>query len=107
MIKPPSRRPKRDSTFLVHEWMPRELKLKGNEILVFAIIFSFTRTGSKFTGSLRYLKRLTGLSKSTLMRMLKSLCQKKLAVKTEVPYGYCKARHYCHYMASMEIVERH
>jgi hypothetical protein len=107
MTKPPSRRPKRGSTFLVHEWMPRELKLKGNELLVFALIFSFSRTGNKYTGSLSYLRRITGLSKSTLMRILKSLCLKKLTLKTEIQYGYCKARHYCHYMASMDILERH
>lgn len=107
MIKPPSRRPKRDSTFLVYEWMPRELKLKGNELLVFALIFSFSRTGNKYTGSLSYLRRITGLSKSTLLRILKSLCQQGFVEKATIQYGRCAERHYCHYMASMDILDRH
>ena len=107
MLKPPSRRPKRDSTFLVYEWIPRELKLKSNEILVFAIIYSFSRCGSKFTGSLRYLMKLTGLSKSTLMRILKSLCKKGFVEKTTIQYGRCPERHYCHYVVNLGILENH
>jgi len=73
---------KNNSYFLVQGWMINELNLKGNELLVFAIIFGFSKDNqSKFEGSLKYLSKSTGASRSTVLKTLSSLLEKELIVK--------------------------
>lgn len=57
--------------------MLNELQLKGTELILFAIIFGFSQDGqSTFSGSLRYLQECSGVSRSTVMRMLGLLVDK-------------------------------
>lgn len=64
--------------------MITRLKLKGNELLVFALIHGFSQDGeSRFKGSLRYLIEWTGLDKTTVIKLLKSLVEKQYINKFE------------------------
>ena len=75
--------------------MITRLKLKGNELLVFALIHGFSQDGeSRFKGSLRYLIEWTGLDKTTVIKLLKSLVEKQYINKFE--YEKNKVR-YCEY----------
>lgn len=78
--------------------MITKLKLKGNELLVFALIHGFSQDGeSRFKGSLRYLIEWTGLDKSTVIKLLKQLVEKQYINKFE--YEKNKVR-YCEYMSN-------
>jgi predicted transcriptional regulator len=73
--------------------MITRLKLKGNELLVFALIHGFSQDGeSRFKGSLKYLIEWTGLDKTTVIKILKSLVEKQYINKFE--YEKNKVR-YC------------
>lgn len=67
-----------DENFIcIQGWMINNLKLKGNELLVYAIIYGFSQDGeSRFTGSLQYLADWTNSSKQGVMKNLKSLTEK-------------------------------
>lgn len=78
--------------------MITKLKLKGNELLVFALIHGFSQDGeSRFKGSLRYLIEWTGLNKSTVIKLLKQLVDKQYINKFE--YEKNKVR-YCEYTSN-------
>lgn len=78
--------------------MITKLKLKGNELLVFALIHGFSQDGeSRFKGSLRYLIEWTGLDKSTVIKLLKQLVDKQYINKFE--YEKNKVR-YCEYKSN-------
>lgn len=63
-------------------WMINELHLKGTELLVYAIIYSFTQAENQvFSGSLKYLAEWTNSSKQTVQNNLKSLVEKGLIQK--------------------------
>ena len=69
---------------VVHEFMVRDLHLKGNDLLVYAIIFDFSQTEEqKFSGSLRYLAGRTNSTKRSVLNSLKSLMQKGYIKKEE------------------------
>lgn len=75
---------KRENFITIQGWMVSDLKLKGNELLVYAIIYGFTQDGeSRFTGSLKYLADWTNSSKQGVTNCLKSLCEKELITKTD------------------------
>lgn len=75
--------------------MITRLKLKGNELLVFALIHGFSQDGeSRFKGSLKYLIEWTGLDKTTIIKILKSLVEKRYIHKFE--YEKNKVR-FCEY----------
>lgn len=75
----------KDENFIVIQgWMRTELNLKGNELLVYAIIYGFSQTENQFfTGSLRYLAEWTGSTKQGILKNLKSLVDKGLIQKEE------------------------
>lgn len=67
----------------IQGWMRTKLNLKGNELLVYAVIYGFSQTaGTKFTGSRRYLAEWCGCSMATIDRTLVSLLDKGLVSKT-------------------------
>ena len=69
----------------IQGWMVSELGLKGNELLVYAIIFGFCQDNeSHFTGSLQYLADWTNSTKQGVMKNLKSLLNKNLIQKQEI-----------------------
>ncbi len=57
--------------------MINDLELKGNELLIYAIIYGFSQDGNQhFTGSLQYLADWTRSSKQGVAKALKSLVEK-------------------------------
>ena len=84
-----------DSYIVVQGWMITELNLKGNELLVFAIIHGFSQDNAgEFTGSLQYLTKWTNGSKRAVQNALSSLVQKELLIKKE---DYVNGVKYCRY----------
>ena len=72
-------------------WMLNKLNLKGNELLVYAIIYSFSQDGkSKFTGSLQYLADWTNSTPQGVLKAIKGLLQKELIKKSETKNGCVK-----------------
>ena len=69
--------------YCVHDWMTKELGLRGNERDVFAVIFSFSESCGVFTGGLKYLCQRTGTTKPTVMSCLGRLQTKDLLIKKE------------------------
>lgn len=79
-------------------WMVKRLKLKGNELLVYAIIYGFSQDGeNRFTGSLQYLADWTGSTKQGVIKNLKSLVAKGYIHKDEKTINGVK---FCEYYAT-------
>lgn len=76
----------KDGNYIViQSFMIKDLKLKGNELLTYAIIYGFSQNGEdKFTGSLQYIADWTNSTKQGIMKNLKSLVDKGLLEKTEI-----------------------
>lgn len=67
--------------------MVSRLKLSGNELLVFALIYGFCQDEqSEFTGSLSYVMKWLNCSKPTAVKALSGLVEKELVFK-EVYYA--------------------
>ena len=68
----------------IQAWMRTELDLKGNDLLVYAIIYGFSQDGdSKFSGSLQYLADWCGCTKQGILKNIKHLIELNLIQKTE------------------------
>ena len=86
---------KNGNHIVLHGWMINDLNLKGNELLVFAIIYGFSQEESQyFTGSLQYLADWTNSSKRGIQKNLDSLIAKGFIEKKE---GYKNNVKYCKY----------
>lgn len=73
---------KENSFITIQAFMVNDLHLKGNELLIYAIIHGFSQDGeSEFTGSLQYLADWCNTSKQTIITALQSLCEKQLIIK--------------------------
>lgn len=75
----------KDSTYLViQSWMVTDLKLSGNDLLVYAVIYGFSQDGeSRFTGSLQYLADWCNATKAGVQKNLKNLIDAGLIEKYE------------------------
>ena len=88
---------------VIQSFMVRDLRLKGNELLVYAIIFDSSQTEEqKFSGSLSYLARRTNSTKRGVLNSLKSLMQKGYIKKEEQIINGVK---YCSYRISKKSEE--
>lgn len=66
-----------DNYYIIQGWMQNELKLKGNELRVYAIIYGFSQNGeSEFRGSINYISEFLDVSYKTVCRTLASLTAK-------------------------------
>lgn len=78
-------------------WMREELDLKGNELLVYALIHGFSQEAQGcFFGSLEYISKACGCSRGTAITTLKGLCEKGLLRKRELTENNVKM---CQYSA--------
>lgn len=65
-------------------WMISDLKLKGNELIIYACIYGFSQAENQvFNGSLQYLADWTNSSRQTVINSLKSLIEKGYIEKTD------------------------
>ena len=69
--------------YVVQSFMVKDLKLKGLEKEVYAIIYGFSQADQKFDGSLQYLADWTLSTKQGVVKVLKSLLDKGLIKKEE------------------------
>lgn len=68
--------------YTIQGYMIKDLKLSGNELIVFAIINGFSQDNiSTFNGSLQYFCEWTNASKRTIQNTLNSLIEKDLIKK--------------------------
>lgn len=73
----------KDNNFIaIQGWMRTKLNLKGNGLLIYAIIYGFSQDGeSRFRGSRKYIADWCGCSLDTVDRTLASLVGKGLIAK--------------------------
>ena len=72
-----------DNYILIPGWAINQLHLKGNNLMIYSIIYGFSQDGeTEFTGSLQYLCDCLNVSKPTVINSLKEL----------VSLGYLKKR---------------
>jgi predicted transcriptional regulator len=87
---------KQGSYVLIQEFMVNDLMLKGNELLIYAIIFGFSQDGTQcFSGSLQYLANWTNSTRQGVLKSLKSLCEKGFIEKKSVEFNgvnFCEYR---------------
>ena len=73
---------------VIQGWMLTELHLKGNELLIFAILYGYTQgEGRAFTGSLQYLADWSNSTKQGVQRALKALLAKGYIEKETAQKG--------------------
>lgn len=78
-------------------WMREELDLKGNELLVYALIHGFSQEAQGcFFGSLNYICKACGCTQKTAITTLKSLVERGLLKKRELLENNVKT---CQYTA--------
>ena len=88
---------KNENYVQIQGWMVNELKLKGNELLVYAIIYGFSQAENQsFTGSSSYIAGWLNVTKKTALDILKSLVSKGMITKKEVFRNDVK---FCEYRA--------
>lgn len=73
----------KDNNFIaIQGWMRTKLNLKGNGLLIYALIYGFSQDGeSRFKGSRKYIAEWCGCSLDTVDRTLNSLVGKGLIAK--------------------------
>lgn len=75
-------RVKPENFITIQGFMVTELGLKGNELLLYALIYGFTQDGvSEFSGSLKYMCDWTNSTKPTVLAILAKLVAKGLISK--------------------------
>ena len=100
-MKKPQSKPTRESYIVLQDWMIRDLRLTGDELIVYALIYGFSQdNNSCFRGSLRYISYWTGRCRTTILKILAKLQDRGLVLKKEIPYtGLNPGCHYCEYRA--------
>lgn len=75
----------RDNYITISGWMVTELNLKGNELIVYAMIYGFSQAENQtFDGSMNYVAEWLNTSRQTVNNALKSLVNKGLVEKYDV-----------------------
>ena len=88
---------KKDSYICIEAFMVNELKLSGNELIVYAIIYGFSQDGkSFFSGSHSYLAEWCGCSERSIWNQINSLIAKGLLEKKTRKEGSLT---FCYYRA--------
>ena len=71
--------------------MPNLLGLKGAELEIYAIIYSFSSSGKPFTKSANWIGDLTGLKRWQITNVLKILTEKNYILKENSAKGYANS----------------
>ena len=75
---------KRESYITIQGWMLTDLKLKGNELQTYAILYGFSQAeGQYFEGSLQYVADWINGTRRTALNCLQSLADKGFITKNE------------------------
>lgn len=85
----------RDNYITIQGFMIVDLKLSGNELIMYALIYGFSQNGeSHFHGSLNYITTALNVTKANAKKILDRLVEKGLIKKRDVVIGGVK---YCDY----------
>ena len=69
----------------IQGWMVSDLRLRGNHLIAYALIYGFSQDGkSQFTGSLNYVSKWLNCARGTAIKVLKDLTDRKLLIKEQV-----------------------
>ena len=92
---------------VIQDWMISDLQLRGNELLTYALIYGFSQDSeSEFKGSLKYISKFLGVSKSTAQRNLENLVNRGVIEKrVEEISGVKFNRYIAHEKAEPPIVK--
>jgi len=95
----------KDNNYIVIQgWMVNKLKLSGNELMVYAVIYGFSQDGeSKYEGSGKYIADSLNISKRQIFTILDNLVQKGLINKTE---RFERNLKFCDYSVSPEFLPK-
>ena len=75
---------KSNNFVIIQGWMCNELELKGNDLLIYALIYGFSQDGeSVFSGSREYIANTFNISRPTVDKALNNLLSKGLITKYE------------------------
>ena len=86
----------------IERWMVSNLGLRGDELLIYAIIYGFSQHNNNFfTGSSRYLSFWTGKTKETMLKDLKKLRNKGLIARKKKVSNINENRYFCDYYATI------
>ena len=94
----------RNENFVVIQgWMLNELELKGNDLMVYAIIYGFSQSENKcYNGSLQYLADWCNSSVNGIQKNLKNLVGKGFINKKEI---YIKKVKFCEYTTKFDTIQ--
>lgn len=88
----------RENYIVIQGFMVKDLMLKGNELLIYAMIYGFSQAENQvFSGSLQYLADWTNSTKQGVIKNLKSLIEKGYIIKQEKMINGVK---FCEYYAT-------
>lgn len=69
------------TSFIIHDWFINKLNLKSHDLIIFALIYSFSKDGkSEYYGSLSFLEGITGANRRTVIRVLNNLVERNLVL---------------------------
>lgn len=92
-----------DNYITIQGWMVNDLNLKGNELLIYAIIFGFSQNGeNKYDGGLQYLADWTNSTKQGVQKALKNLVNEGLLIKEDRVINKVKFCSYCAVVDGMQ-----
>ena len=92
-----------DNYIVIQGWMCNELELKGNELLIFALIHGFSQDGvSTFKGGRKYIADTFNISLPTVDKALQELVVKQYIIKESFD-DYINANHY---WVNFEVVKK-
>lgn len=93
-----------NSYITVQAFMRNDLNLKGNELLVYALIYGFSQDGeSEFKGSINYICEWIGASRPTVIKALQELTGSGLVKKRTETINSVT---FCRYAADLELLKR-
>lgn len=74
------------NSYTIFAWMHEELGLRNLEEKVYAFLYDFSqKEGKEYSGSLRNVAQVIGCSEAGVIKTLKSLTEKELLIKREIP----------------------
>ena len=86
-----------------HGWMRTKLDLKSNTLIVFSLIYSFTRNGGWYTGGRSGLAAWCGATETGIDKNIKELLDENLIIKEKL--GKAKNSK-CRFKANMNQIEK-
>ncbi len=96
-----TRKAKKMEDIVIYPWMVNECKLKGNDLLVYAIIWQDTRKYGKCIKTLSQFAKMTNSTKRGIIKNLGNLVKGGLIEKHEKHGVYAEYANFCEYIAEV------